>query len=212
MPFGVDIALILLLLCAYLVGGIPSGYLFARFFFGIDVTTCGSKNIGATNVARVLGSKKYFFLIFFSDFFKTAGYLVLARRVLLPAMGYDSRASTLLLVALVLLLGNAYSPFLGFRGGKGVATSFGILCTLFSAYISSVFFGTWLLVFLLTWRVDVASLTASTCISLGVLLGFFEVRGVELVFLLFLTLFLFMRHWANVRNLWQLMQQPSQKN
>ena len=55
------VILIFLFFCAYFVGGIPSGYWFAKYFFGVDITKKGSKNIGATNVARVLGSKRYFF-------------------------------------------------------------------------------------------------------------------------------------------------------
>ena len=66
---------ILFLISAYLVGSIPTGYLFAKYFFDCDITQEGSGNIGATNIGRVLGRRKYFFLIFFLDSFKAYGLL-----------------------------------------------------------------------------------------------------------------------------------------
>ena len=180
---------------AYLVGAIPSGYLLARYIFGIDVTKHGSGNIGATNVARVLGSKKYFFLIFFLDFFKAAGFLYLARLLLQPS--HDK----LLQLGFAVLLGNAYSVFLGFKGGKGVATSFGILVALFSGYVVSVFLGAWLLILPLFGRVDVASLAASAITTLGALLGYYYVTPQQQSFLLFLTFFIFVRHRSNISQL-----------
>ena len=180
---------------AYLVGAIPSGYLLARYIFGIDVTQHGSGNIGATNVARVLGSKKYFFLIFFLDFIKAAGFLYLAQRYLHPS--HDK----MLQLGFAILLGNAYSIFLGFKGGKGVATSFGILVALFSGYVVSVFLGAWLLVLPLAGRVDVASLSASAITTLGALLGFYYVSPGQQSFLVLLTFFIFVRHRSNIQKL-----------
>ena len=181
-------------LFAYLVGAIPTGYLLGRSF-GIDITKHGSGNIGATNVARVLGSTKYFFLVFFLDFAKAAGFLYLARLLLQPTEQHQ------LYYAFLLLLGNAYSIFLGFQGGKGVATSFGILVMLFSHYVALVFLSTWLIVFPLARRVDIASLVAIVATTLGAYTGFYKVSNPQLSFLFFLTFFLLLRHRANIREL-----------
>ena len=127
----------LLILISYLIGSVPSGYWFAKIFFGIDVTKHGSGNIGATNVARVLKNKKYFFLIFFFDFVKSFLTLFVSAKFLnvdLPwrvVPLWKVIPYGLLLLSVFLILGNAHSIFLQFRGGKCVATTLGILSFLF---------------------------------------------------------------------------------
>ncbi len=177
---------------AYLIGAVPTGYLLARSF-GIDITKHGSGNIGATNVARVLGSKKYFFLIFFLDVFKAAGFLYLAQP-------YLSQLH-LLYCAVAILLGNAYSIFLRFRGGKGVATSFGILLALFPPPVTLTFFVAWVFTLAVARRVDVASLIAALCTTLGAASGLLIVAPHQVGFLLFMTFFLIVRHRSNLCDL-----------
>ena len=177
---------------AYLIGAVPTGYLLARAF-GIDITKHGSGNIGATNVARVLGSKKYFFLIFFLDVLKAAGFLYLAGRYI--------GSWELLLCGVAILLGNAYSIFLRFRGGKGVAASFGILLMLFPMSVTLTFFLAWVLVLVLTKHVAVASLSAALCTTLGAATGLLVVTPHQVGFLLFMTFFLMWRHKSNLCNL-----------
>src|SRR5581483_8545951 len=106
----------------YLIGAIPCGYLIARACGINDIRNHGSGNTGATNVGRILGLK-YFFLIFFLDCLKA--YAVLA---VLAHYGFEQ--SDLIIPALALLVGNAFPLFLRFRGGKGVATSVGILAAI----------------------------------------------------------------------------------
>jgi glycerol-3-phosphate acyltransferase PlsY len=111
-------------LAAYLVGAIPFGYLTARWLRGIDIRTVGSGNIGATNVGRVMGLR-FFFLVFAFDLAKG----------LLPTLGFPPLVSALsksdappelaVLVALATILGHNFPVYLGFKGGKGVATSLG---------------------------------------------------------------------------------------
>jgi len=111
---GVLLALIL----AYLFGSIPAGVLVARTY-GVEIRKVGSGNIGATNVLRALGWGPALVVAFF-DVFKGGIAVLVARAVGLegPSLGG---------VALMAVLGHNYSVFLGFRGGKGVATSFGTL-------------------------------------------------------------------------------------
>ena len=114
---------------AYLVGGIPFGYLLAKYFGGINIKEHGSGNIGATNVLRVLKekdpklAKKLGALTLFLDAIKGAIVILIAKY--LGANDY-----TLYTIAVLAVLGHCYSPFLGFEGGKGVATGFGVLLTL----------------------------------------------------------------------------------
>ena len=113
---------------AYLIGSIPFGYLTALWARGIDIRTVGSGNIGATNVGRVLGGR-FFALVFLLDMLKgllpTWGLPMLVAR----ATG-QPLASLPVLAALATILGHNFPIYLKFRGGKGVATSFGALAAL----------------------------------------------------------------------------------
>ena len=115
-----------LYLAAYLIAGIPFGYLLAKKFAGVDIKQEGSGNIGATNVLRVLKerdpslAKKLGAATLFLDAVK--GVVIL-----LIAMMLGAGPSTLWTVAVLAVWGHCFSIFLGFEGGKGVATGFGVL-------------------------------------------------------------------------------------
>jgi glycerol-3-phosphate acyltransferase PlsY len=109
---------LLVLLLAYLFGSVPAGVLVARTY-GVDIRKVGSGNIGATNVLRALGPGPALVVAFF-DVFKGGIAVLIAR-----ASGLEDWL--LGGVALAAILGHNYSLFLGFKGGKGVATSFGTL-------------------------------------------------------------------------------------
>ncbi len=117
---------ILLYLAAYLIAGIPFGYLLAKQFAGVDIKSAGSGNIGATNVLRVVKEKdpklarKLGAITLFLDVFK--GVLIL-----LVAMALGVSESVLWTIAVLAVIGHCFSPFLMFEGGKGVATGFGVL-------------------------------------------------------------------------------------
>ena len=119
----------ILYIIAYLVGGIPFGYILAKSIGGVNIKESGSGNIGATNVLRVLKekdpklAKKLGALTLFLDAIKGAVVVLIAKYL---GANYD----TLYSIALFAVLGHCYSPFLKFEGGKGVATGFGVLLTL----------------------------------------------------------------------------------
>lgn len=119
---------------AYLIGGVPFGYLIARARAGIDIREHGSGNIGATNVGRVLGFR-FFLLVFLLDFLK--GVLpVLAARWFQAYANSANPDSTYeifgldVLVGLAAILGHMFPVYLSLRGGKGVATSIGVITVL----------------------------------------------------------------------------------
>jgi hypothetical protein len=114
--------LLIIALFSYLIGSIPSGYLVAKSQ-GIDIRQHGSKNIGATNVLRVMG-KKWGYLVFFCDSFKgfasvKLGALVAEHALLSPVLGS-------VIAAIACILGHNYTIWLRFKGGKGIATSGGV--------------------------------------------------------------------------------------
>lgn len=117
---------ILLYLAAYLIAGIPFGYLLAKKFAGVDIKSEGSGNIGATNVLRVVKekdpklAKKLGAITLFLDGIK--GVIVI-----LVAMVLGAPEGVLWTIAVLAVVGHCFSAFLFFEGGKGVATGFGVL-------------------------------------------------------------------------------------
>ena len=182
-------------LISYLVGSIPAGYLFAKYFFNLDITKLGSGNTGATNVARVFG-KKYFILIFITDFLKAFLMLYLIFQFFSRS---DFDLNFIIIVnSIVLLLGNAYSIFLNFNGGKGVSTVIGIFTYLFSFKLILIFAGVWVIVLSLFRKPFLASILATYLFcfvyyfSLGYKLSLF-------CFLIFTCLWVTFRHRKNIR-------------
>ena len=120
---------ILFYLAAYLIGSIPFGMILAKVFAGVDIKSQGSKSIGATNVLRVVKetnpklAKKLGITTVILDALK--GTLVI-----LVAMSLNVSVETLWMIAVLAVLGHCYSIYLGFEGGKGVATGLGVYIAL----------------------------------------------------------------------------------
>lgn len=117
---------------AFLCGSIPTGYLITKKIYGIDIRTKGSGNIGSTNVKRIAGTKASI-LTQIGDILKGIIPIILGivifRKITLPI----SKDIYLSLLALAVILGHNYTPFLGFRGGKGVNTTLGAFILLIPA-------------------------------------------------------------------------------
>ncbi|MCA9304221.1 MAG: glycerol-3-phosphate 1-O-acyltransferase PlsY [Phycisphaerales bacterium] len=119
---------------AYLLGSVPFGLLIGKAR-GIDIREHGSGNIGATNLGRVLG-KRFFFLCFFLDLSKGLAPTLLAGSMMGTLGRFTIEPSDAwgwLLVMVCAVFGHLFSPWLGFRGGKGVATALGALLGMFPA-------------------------------------------------------------------------------
>lgn len=153
-------------LAGYLLGSIPFGLLVARFR-GIDIREHGSGNIGATNVWRVLG-RKWGLLVFALDALKGWLAVDLAMRWL-PAPGPEGAVLSGLAAALACVLGHSFPVWLRFRGGKGVATTAGILVSLMPL-AAGVALVVWGAVFFLGRYVSLASIAAAVALPLGVAL------------------------------------------
>src|SRR5436190_18177341 len=126
-------ALLILIPLAYLIGSIPFG-LIVGLAKGVDPRKGGSGNIGATNVARLLG-KKFFFLVFFLDLGKSLVPMLIASAIVHRMERCDWVVYLLWLgVGFAAVLGHMFSVFLKFKGGKGVATSAGMMLGLFPYY------------------------------------------------------------------------------
>ncbi len=113
---------IIFILVAYLIGSIPTGYLIGKSK-GVDIRQHGSNNIGATNTARVLG-KKYFILVTILDGLKGFIIVFLFRLNILP---YEWCLLSPIIYGISAVLGHVFPIFLGFKGGKAVATGAGVI-------------------------------------------------------------------------------------
>ncbi|HEX4139908.1 MAG TPA: glycerol-3-phosphate 1-O-acyltransferase PlsY [Candidatus Methylacidiphilales bacterium] len=162
-------------LAFYLVGSIPTGYLLGRAK-GLDIRQHGSGNIGATNVWRVMGWK-WGLPAFLLDVFKGFLPLFLLRMIAFPgiyvtrtiglttqtALVPDASWQTqllLVLCGLAAIIGHNYTPWLGFKGGKGIATSAGVLAALMPPVLA-VSFSLWCVLTLATRYVSVGSIAAA---------------------------------------------------
>jgi len=146
-----SLALIIVFLLSFLLGSIPFGYLIGKLK-GVDVRSYGSGNIGATNVSRVLG-KKYGLFVLFLDALKGAAAVLIARAIGLPT-------ECQVLAGISAIAGHCFSPWLGFKGGKGVATALGAFLVI-SPKTTLVAFLIFLAVLLTTRYVSLSSITAA---------------------------------------------------
>jgi glycerol-3-phosphate acyltransferase PlsY len=159
---------IIVAVIGYFLGSCPNGYLISRAR-GVDIREHGSGNIGATNVLRVMG-KRWGYLVFALDALKGFAAVRLAFAVaiaLTPNM--PQREIIGIAGGLACILGHTYPVWLGFRGGKGVATSAGVLLGLMPIAVVSVFV-VWLVLFKVTRYVSVASIGAAVALPVFVIL------------------------------------------
>ena len=180
----------LLVVMAYLAGSVPFGVLIARLQGKGDLRRVGSGNIGATNVLRVVG-KGAAALTLLGDIGKGAAAVALAR-----GLGASSRV--LAAVALAAVLGHLFPIFLGFRGGKGVAKTLGVVLVVMPA-VGGLLLLVWLLIAVI-WRYSsLAALAAAT--ALPALAWLLDGRPVLVLLGAVLTALLFWRHRENIERL-----------
>ena len=204
--------LIVLIPLAYVLGSIPFGLLIGKRH-GVDVRTVGSKNIGATNVARALGHKKYFFQVFFLDLLKSFVPMLIASLIVqqVPLAQRDRTIYLLwLLVGFAAVLGHMFSMFLSFKGGKGVATSAGLMLGLIPYYtlpglLAVVVF---VVVFVPTRYISLGSIVAACAFPiLYLLLGkvrAWDIWGAQLplaIFAFVIALLIVWKHRTNISRL-----------
>jgi len=158
---------LLLIAIAYLIGSIPTALLISKKFFGIDIREYGSGNMGATNTFRVLGSK-YGTIVMVMDILK--GMLAVSLFNLLPYYLHNEWDRTNLMVGLGLaaVLGHIFPIFAQFKGGKGVATLFGMILAV-QPVIAASCVGVFLLVLFLTRYVSLSSILAGIALPICVL-------------------------------------------
>ena len=177
---------------AYLVGSLPFSYIFAKMVKGVDITKEGSKNMGATNVLRTAGPVPAA-LAFAGDFLKAVLLLLVLIRFF-PALSRE----TVLVAAVAVVLGHDFSVLAGFKGGKGVATTFGVVLVL-SWPVALVESGIWLVIMVARATVSLASVVAFITLPV-VALVFRQPPKTVLIYTLLAVLGI-VRHAANIYRL-----------
>ena len=174
----------------HVCGSVPTGLWLVQAFHGIDIRNYGSKNIGTTNVFRIVGPKTAV-LVLIADAFK--GILAVG------IMSYFFHNPLLdVVTALGALLGHNYSLFLGFKGGKGVATALGLLIFMMPK-VAVASFGIWLVCVLLTRYVSLGSIMAA--IFTPPLAWYLGYPSAYVIFSVVAAFFVVLRHKENIHRL-----------
>lgn len=179
------------IILAYFIGSISFGILLSKIFKIQDPRSFGSKNPGATNVMRS-GKKFVALLTLLGDMLK--GTLV----VLIAKYYLNFNDDQVLLIAAAVFMGHLFPVYYQFKGGKGVATSLGVLLAIDSS-IAILVLLIWLIVFLVSRISSLSAITAALCLPL---IAFFMHIDQNFLWLsLFLSMFLIYRHKENIKNL-----------
>ena len=193
----------------YLFGSFPSGYFSGRIA-GVDVRSVGSGNIGATNVLRVLG-KRWGYTVFFVDAFK--GFVAVRLAFFLAehlTFARTHAAYFAILAAVMCVVGHTCPIWLGFKGGKGVATSAGAVFGLMPL-AAVIIFLVWVVVFEITRYVSLASLVAALALpaTVALLIHWEIIEGAGLLY--FSTVLAILVVWRHRSNFSRLLKGTEQR-
>ena len=177
-------------LIAYVLGSIPNGLWLGKALWHTDLREHGSHNIGATNAWRTLG-KGPGFLIFLLDFLKGLLSVYIASALVGTPLA-------MVLAAIFAIVGHSASLFMGFKGGKGVATGLGVLSMLMPQ-VTLIVFLVWLALVKITGYVSLGSIVAAACVP--VLAYAFGAPVEYLVFGVAAAILIVVRHKANISRL-----------
>ena len=193
-----DINLILQIVCvvvgAYIIGSIPTGYIIVKLFTGQDIRTIGSGSTGATNVKRVMG-KKWFFIVMLLDAFKGALPVILSYFL---TTGFKEIGLLPVLAAVFAIIGHSKSLFLKFTGGKSVASGVGTILALNwqAGLVIAVIWG------LITWVSKYVSLGSIIALALApVVMWFLNSPPAYIIYALVAAIYVIYLHRENIKRL-----------
>lgn len=188
-----------IILVAYLIGSIPTSVWVGKWIYGIDVRDHGSGNAGATNTQRTLGMKAAIPVLIF-DVFK--GWIAIRFVFLLDVfdMGAFNLINLKIYLGLAAVFGHIFPVYVGFRGGKGVATLLGIGLALLP-YATLVALGIFILTFILFHYVSLAALVAGLSFPFSTAFIFTHNEFQFIIFAIVICLLLFITHHENISRL-----------
>lgn len=190
---------VLLIVLAYLIGSLPTAVLVSKFFFGFDIREYGSGNSGATNTYRVLGAK-WGTLVMSVDMLKA---IIAVKLVFLLPYSFDNDiylVNMQLGLGLAAVLGHIFPIWAEFRGGKGVASLFGMVLGI-QPNVALCCVGVFILVLYLTRWVSLSSILASIAFPIFILVIFNEPEKLYRVFAITVAMLVLLTHQKNIGRL-----------
>ncbi len=192
---------VLVIVIAYLIGSVPTAVWVSKGFFGVDIREYGSGNAGATNTFRVLGSRWGTFVMIM-DVLK--GVAATSLYLLLPfyanSVNEWDRTNLMVGLGLAAVLGHIFPIWADFRGGKGVATLFGMILAI-QPLVAICCVGVFLLVLYLTRFVSLSSILASIAFAVLILFIFNEKEPLYRAFAIAVALLVVLTHQKNITRL-----------
>lgn len=190
---------ILAVVIAYLVGSIPTAVWLGKAVYGIDVREHGSGNAGATNTFRVLGKTAGFPVLFF-DILKGWGSITVLSMFSSFSGGSDAYVNFQLILGLAAVLGHIFPIYVGFKGGKGIATLLGVILAV-HLQAAGVCLAIFLVLFLTTRYVSVGSIIAALSFPFVLMIGFKVQTQSLLIFSMFVAIAVLFTHQKNIERL-----------
>ncbi len=187
---------LILIIVAYLLGSIPTALIISKRFFGIDIRDYGSGNMGATNTFRVLGSK-YGTIVMVIDILK--GMAAVGLFYFLPhyLSNEPDRTNFMIGLGLAAVLGHVFPIFANFKGGKGVATLFGMILAV-QPVVAVSCVGVFIIVLYLTRYVSLSSILGAIMLPISVLWIWNEHEIMYRVFALLVAFMVILTHQKNI--------------
>lgn len=175
---------------SYVLGSIPNGLILGKAIWGVDLREHGSHNIGATNAWRTIG--------------RTAGIAIFVLDLLKGAIGaamglsWGESALAGVVCGILAIVGHSWSMFLGFKGGKGVATGLGVIAMLMP-WVTAIVFGVWFVIVYVTKYVSLGSIVAAALVP--ILAYCFNMEPEFIAFGIVAAVFIIYRHKSNIGRL-----------
>ena len=193
------------ILISYLIGSIPTAYIFGRLLKGIDIRKFGSGNVGATNALRVLG-KPAGITVLVLDILKGFLAVFFLGNIIAARITGISDITTRILLGFCCICGHNWTIFLKFKGGKGMATTLGVLLGLAAKtagikFVFALVILTWLAVFIITRIVSLASILSG--IVLPAYMFLFKQPRILIYSSILFAIFIILRHKSNLKRLFQ---------
>lgn len=194
------ITAIIALILAYLMGSIPSAVWIGKSLYGVDVREFGSGNAGATNTFRVLG-KRAGFIVLFLDILKGWLAVVMAGFISEAPTGTSQFVDLQIVLGVAAVIGHIFPVFAGFRGGKGIATLFGVILAA-HPLACLISLGVFILIFLIFRYVSLASISAAIAFPVSVITVFGgRVVPSMVIFSIMVAILVMITHQKNIERL-----------
>lgn len=190
---------IIIIIVAYLLGSIPTSVWISRSFYHIDIREHGSGNAGATNTFRVLGVKAGL-VVFAVDILKGFAAVNLIHFTNYYIPDGSNYINIQLLLGIAAMLGHIFPVYVGFKGGKGVATLFGVICAI-SLYPTLIMAGIFLVTLIITRYVSLGSMMAGLSFPVLIVVVFKETTPSLVLFSLIIAILMLFTHQKNIERL-----------